>query len=66
MKSHLCSEIQASFPSYLDGAISGRRMQEIAAILSSAATVPATSRARASLQATLASMGSPKRPPTSA
>ena len=62
MKPHTCSSIQASFPGYLDGAVSGRRMQEIAAHLD---TCPVCAREFAlarSLQETLASMPSIKAP----
>lgn len=62
MKSHLCFEIQSCFSSYLDGAINGRKMQEIAAHLQHCDDCTREFAAARTLQETLASIGPLKAP----
>jgi len=62
-RNHLCSSTQAAFSSYLDGAVSGRTMQRIAAHLEQCATCAREFAATRDLQQTLFSLGAPK-PPT--
>ena len=62
MKSHTCSSIQSAFSPYLDGAINGRKMQEIAAHLERCDDCTREFASARALQETLASMGSLKAP----
>ena len=59
----LCASTQAAFSSYLDGAVSGRQMQQIAAHLETCGDCADEFAAARALQETLASMGTIAPPP---
>lgn len=62
MTTDLCSSIKASFSGYLDGAVSGRKMQQIAAHLDSCSRCAGEFASARALQNTLAELGSLKPP----
>jgi hypothetical protein len=62
MTSQLCNKIQSSFSAYLDGAISGRRMQEIAHHLESCNHCTQEFAALRAMQKSLVALGPAKAP----
>lgn len=62
MNSPHCARIQSSFSAYLDGAVSGRQMQEIAGHLETCDICTGEFASLRSMQASLASLGPAKAP----
>lgn len=63
MNAQICQKCQSSFSAYLDGAVSGRQMQQIARHLDSCAVCTREFAALRSMQRSLASLGPAKAPP---
>jgi hypothetical protein len=63
MNAQICQKCQSSFSAYLDGAVSGRQMQQIARHLDSCAVCTREFAALRSMQQSLASLGPAKAPP---
>jgi hypothetical protein len=63
MNAQICQKCQSSFSAYLDGAVSGRQMQQIARHLDSCAVCKREFAALRSMQRSLASLGPAKAPP---
>lgn len=57
-----CARIQSSFSAYLDGAVSGRQMQEIAGHLEACATCASEFASLRAMQQSIASLGPAKAP----
>lgn len=62
MNANLCSSIQAAFSNYLDGAVTGHKMQEIAAHIECCELCGERFAVARALQETLAAMGSLRAP----
>jgi hypothetical protein len=63
MTAQICQKCQSSFSAYLDGAISGQQMQQIAQHLESCAICACEFAALRSMQQSLAALGPAKAPP---
>jgi putative zinc finger protein len=62
MTSHICQKCQSSFSAYLDGAVSGRQMQQIAQHLEACVGCAREFDSLRAMQQTLASLGPAKAP----
>jgi Putative zinc-finger len=62
MTPHICQKCRSSFSAYLDGAVSGRQMQQIAQHLETCAACAGEFSAMRAMQRTLASLGPAKAP----
>jgi Putative zinc-finger len=62
MTSPVCQKCQSSFSAYLDGAVSGKQMQQIARHLDSCGTCAREFAALRAMQQSLATLGPPKAP----
>ena len=63
MTTQICQKCQSSFSSYLDGAVSGQRMQQIAQHLESCAVCAREFATLRAMQQSLAALGPAKAPP---